>query len=64
MVQRHHVATHVHATWLRMCAYLCSHVCMRVTVCAHVCTCVRMCARVCERVISGLKHSLRIFANP
>ena len=34
------------------------HVAHSVYMCVHVCT------RVCMSVISGLKHPLRIFANP
>ena len=45
MVERHHVATHVHDTWHRLCV-------MRVHLCARVRACVRTCSRV--RVICGL----------
>ena len=48
--------------------HLCVCVLVCVRVCAHVCDCVRvcgpMCVCVCPRVISGLKHPLRIFSSP
>ena len=49
MAECRHVAAYV-----RVCVFT------HVRLCAHVCACVRVCARV----ISGLKHPLRIYANP
>ena len=50
MAERRHVAERVHATRQHM----------YVRTFARVRVCVRVCAHVCMKVISGLKHTLRI----
>ena len=49
MAERCHATKRLHASWRRRCV--------------HVCACVRVGACVFTRVISGLRHLLRIFAN-
>ena len=56
MAERCHVVTHVHDTWRSVYVYECSHTSM----CACVSASVPMCTGVRAKVISALKHTLRI----